>query len=651
MTKSKKLISMLLAFVMLVTSCSLSFFAFAADSREAIEAADSAAEAALNSMSANAVQATDTAMLEKINALQDVTKMNPYLYAYALHVATTQILTNKGKAKNATTRAAELTALANGDATTKAAYNAILPVPQDYIDVIADFNALNAQAVDADYASAKINQIGGSINNLYYGTNAAAKAKFEAFWANYKDYSAAQIDFADIIIIQMAGAVSNAFAPKEKNNYASANSYDSNVNYYFAERHGKRFAELYYRYLAMPLNGTVLKNKYIKSNKWATDEAAEEYYGLLKDFYANANANSKAFYVNYFTALEDAGDRYKGLANAAALNIDAGLKLVAGEDVDFADIKAAYKAYDELSPEAKVLIKTISANVEALFNIQISNITMRENVKFGEGDEADSIAYLQANPSTMSNAAAYVGINDGKSKIVDLIGLVADEYAEYLPLDEYEEYVNGVTLEEYISKKGALPDEEVRSIALGICNGLRAVHSIGIVHRDINPNNVMLDSNGIVKIIDFGISRTYKAETHKDTHILGTQGYAAPEQYGFAQTGATADIYSLGVLINYMKTLALPGEALTQGTFRPIVEKCTKIDETLRYSSVEELSAAIEGRHIPEKSRAPGFRSNVWWHKLIASVYYLLVAFFYVAYLAPTEGVDYSENIFFLILC
>lgn len=444
MTKSKKLISMLLAFVMLVTSCSLSFFAFAADSQEAIEAADSAAEAALNSMSANAVQATDTAMLEKINALQDVTKMNPYLYAYALHVATTQILTNKGKAKNATTRAAELTALANGDATTKAAYNAILPVPQDYIDVIADFNALNAQAVDADYASAKINQIGGSINNLYYGTNAAAKAKFEAFWANYKDYSAAQIDFADIIIIQMAGAVSNAFAPKEKNNYASANSFDSNVNYYFAERHGKRFAELYYRYLAMPLNGTVLKNKYIKSNKWATDEAAEEYYGLLKDFYANANANSKAFYVNYFTALEDAGDRYKGLANAAALNIDAGLKLVADEDVDFADIKAAYKAYDELSPEAKVLIKTISANVEALFNIQISNITMRENVKFGEGDEADSIAYLQANPSTMSNAAAYVGINDGKSKIVDLIGLVADEYAEYLPLDEYEEYVNGV---------------------------------------------------------------------------------------------------------------------------------------------------------------------------------------------------------------
>ncbi len=211
-----------------------------------------------------------------------------------------------------------------------------------------------------------------------------------------------------------------------------------------------------------------------------------------------------------------------------------------------------------------------------------------------------------------------------------------------------EEYVNGVTLEEYISKKGALPDEEVRSIALGICNGLRAVHSIGIVHRDINPNNVMLDSNGIVKIIDFGISRTYKAETHKDTHILGTQGYAAPEQYGFAQTGATADIYSLGVLINYMKTLALPGEALTQGTFRPIVEKCTKIDETLRYSSVEELSAAIEGRHIPEKSRAPGFRSNVWWHKLIASVYYLLIAFFYIAYLAPTEDVDYSENIFFL---
>ena len=113
------------------------------------------------------------------------------------------------------------------------------------------------------------------------------------------------------------------------------------------------------------------------------------------------------------------------------------------------------------------------------------------------------------------------------------------------------------------------------------------------MHRDLKPSNVLLNENMEVKIIDFGISRTVKRNQSCDTEILGTQGFTAPEQFGFHQTGPKADIYSMGVLINVMATGCLPGVQLVNGWLSEIVLKCTQIDETNRYKNIDDLLEII----------------------------------------------------------
>ncbi len=188
------------------------------------------------------------------------------------------------------------------------------------------------------------------------------------------------------------------------------------------------------------------------------------------------------------------------------------------------------------------------------------------------------------------------------------------------------EFVQGMTLADYIKKNGVMDDIRLRDVILQLCGGLEAIHALGIIHRDINPNNVMLDENGTVKIIDFGISRFQKANQSADTQILGTQGFAAPEQFGFSQTSVRSDIYSVGVLINYLKTGALPSEKRDYGTFSSIIIKCTQMDEKNRYKNIAELASAVSGKNRLKRFvlSIPGFRKGVLWHKITAVIYYLL---------------------------
>lgn len=173
-----------------------------------------------------------------------------------------------------------------------------------------------------------------------------------------------------------------------------------------------------------------------------------------------------------------------------------------------------------------------------------------------------------------------------------------------------EEYIQGDTLAEILACGPLLPEQTGR-IAIQLCRGLEALHAVGIVHRDVKPENVILRGEEAV-LIDFDVSRLNKEEQDTDTHMMGTAGYAAPEQYGFAQSDARADIYALGVLLNEMLVRQHPAKQLAEGVYLPVISKCIEVNVDRRFSSARELLGALE-RVIPvRKERKKRGRPTRW---------------------------------------
>jgi serine/threonine protein kinase len=154
-----------------------------------------------------------------------------------------------------------------------------------------------------------------------------------------------------------------------------------------------------------------------------------------------------------------------------------------------------------------------------------------------------------------------------------------------------EEYIQGDSLA-YLLEGALFSHAEARKITMQLCNALWVLHKLGAVHRDIKPENVMIRGSEAI-LIDFDASRIFKSDTNQDTQILGTTGYAAPEQYGITQTDERADIYSLGVLLNIMLTGKHPSKELANGHLGRIVQKCTMVNPEKRYKSVLYLMEAL----------------------------------------------------------
>ena len=154
-----------------------------------------------------------------------------------------------------------------------------------------------------------------------------------------------------------------------------------------------------------------------------------------------------------------------------------------------------------------------------------------------------------------------------------------------------EEYVQGDTLL-FLLEGGLLDWTEAKKVTQDVCAALWVLHSLGAVHRDVKDSNVILRGSDAV-LIDFDASRIVKPELATDTVVLGTTGYAAPEQFGLSQTDGRADIYSLGVLLNVMLTGQPPARKLASGKAGHIVQRCTMMNPDQRYQTVWELRDAL----------------------------------------------------------
>ena len=186
------------------------------------------------------------------------------------------------------------------------------------------------------------------------------------------------------------------------------------------------------------------------------------------------------------------------------------------------------------------------------------------------------------------------------------------------------EYIDGITLKEYIEQEGVLRWKEAVHFTVQVLKGLQHAHDRGIVHRDIKPQNIMLLSDGTIKLTDFGIARFSRSSTKTITDkAIGSVHYISPEQASGADTDARTDIYSTGVLLFEMLTGKLPFEAdspvsvaIKQIQSQPtmptsinptipkgleeIVMKAMQKDATKRYQSAAEMLHDIDAfKHDP----------------------------------------------------
>lgn len=210
--------------------------------------------------------------------------------------------------------------------------------------------------------------------------------------------------------------------------------------------------------------------------------------------------------------------------------------------------------------------------------------------------------------------------------VVAVIDAGEDNGRPYIVL----EYVQGETLKQRISRVGALDATEAFAYGLEVAQGLGVAHEVGMVHRDVKPQNVLIDSTGRAKLTDFGISRQLNDEGVTATgRVIGTTDYVAPEQAMGKDVDPRSDIYSLGIVLYEMLTGDVPFEADNQigvamkhvnepipdiQVQRPdisaasarVVEKATAKDPDDRYETIEEMAEDLQAALEVEAIRAGG---------------------------------------------
>ncbi|MCR5214978.1 MAG: protein kinase [Eubacterium sp.] len=209
-----------------------------------------------------------------------------------------------------------------------------------------------------------------------------------------------------------------------------------------------------------------------------------------------------------------------------------------------------------------------------------------------------------------------------------------------------EEYIDGYNLEmmlDTLMNNGEKMDSIVRDYTCQLLNTLRQLHKLRppVIHRDIKPDNIMVDKNGNVKLIDFNISRGFTGSSARDTFAMGTSEFAAPEQYGFLESDPRTDIYGLGATVKYL----INKYGIESPDLRDFVDRATAFEPSKRFESADHaLYFLINYQDIvngikPDFDKAakasgwkkflpPGYRSGNIVHIFIASFVYIMVLVF-----------------------
>lgn len=204
--------------------------------------------------------------------------------------------------------------------------------------------------------------------------------------------------------------------------------------------------------------------------------------------------------------------------------------------------------------------------------------------------------------TSMLMAEASIMKNLDHPMLPRIVGIEEDLKFFYIIMD----FVQGENLKTVVTSSGPQAQDTVVSWGVKLCDVLTYLHGKGIVYRDMKPANIMLSPDGNIKLIDFGIAREYKENASEDTTALGTEGYAAPEQYeGKGQTDARTDVYGMGITLFQLLTgvnpssyqenifsIRLQNPNLSSGLDK-IILKCTNKDPKKRYQGTEELKKAL----------------------------------------------------------
>lgn len=256
-----------------------------------------------------------------------------------------------------------------------------------------------------------------------------------------------------------------------------------------------------------------------------------------------------------------------------------------------------------------------------------------------------------------------------EKKMLDVIHRLDGEFARTFPAAGFfsndgetswymRDYIRGRTLSELVEQSAGMPGLP-RNQALGyviqVTELLDFLHTLEppIIHRDIKPQNVVVDDEGVCHLIDMGISRIYSSQKGEDTVVMGTRGTMPPEQFGYQQTDQRSDIYSVGVLLLYCLTgdYVANDDALKSVDYnlRDIIRKATQFDPNMRYQTAREiLDALLSARYgtisQSQFSERTARRRGVLTAVLAAIVIVFCLAAYPAAKLISTRAVENAKQ-------